>query len=268
MDSGGCGYMARYIREEFINKPQEFVDFIMRDFLQKHKFEQTTLDGEAIWQDGTGMLSMPRFFKYFYQNGVIHLEAWTRTAWLPGVYGKKENDLSGFYGSVPKNAYRSDIDNLIQVLYQPLPSDQQYGQNPYYNPQGGYVQPNGYPLQNGYAQPMPNQPMGYAQPMPNQPMNYGQQGGYQNGYNNQPITVKGVDNKNLAVAGFIFSLLAVPFCFLNPFVGLLWAAIGTAYSHKSLESSRRGLANAGYIIGILAILISVITIVLFIMGKI
>lgn len=249
--------MARYIREEFINKPQDFVDFIMKDFLQKHKFEQTTLDGETIWQDGTGMLSMPRFFKYFYQNGVIHLEAWTRTAWFPGVYGKKENDLSGFYGSVPKNAYRSDIDNLIQVLYQPLPGEQQYNQNPYYTQQDGYAQ-------NVYGQPVQNQPMGYAQPVPNQPMNYGQPGAYPN----QPITVKGVDNKNLAVAGFVFSLLAIPFCFLNPFVGLLWAAIGTAYSHKSLESSKRGLANAGYIIGILTILISIMAIVFFIMDKV
>lgn len=249
--------MARYIREEFINKPQDFVDFIMKDFLQKHKFEQTTLDGEMIWQDGTGMLSMPRFFKYFYQNGVIHLEAWTRTAWFPGVYGKKENDLSGFYGSVPKNAYRSDIDNLIQVLYQPLPGEQQYNQNPYYNQQGGYAQ-------NAYGQPVQNQPMGYVQPVPNQPMNYGQPGAYPN----QPITVKGVDNKNLAVAGFVFSLLAIPFCFLNPFVGLLWAAIGTAYSHKSLESSKRGLANVGYIIGILTILLSIMAIVFFIMDKV
>ena len=260
--------MARYIREEFINKPQDFVDFIMKDFLQKHKFEQTTLDGETIWQDGTGMLSMPRFFKYFYQNGVIHLEAWTRTAWFPGVYGKKENDLSGFYGSVPKNAYRSDIDNLIQVLYQPLPGEQQYNQNPYYNQQGGYAQnAYGQPVSNqqmGYGQLVPNQQMGYGQPVPNQQMNYGQQGAYPN----QLITVKGVDNKNLAVAGFVFSLLAIPFCFLNPFVGLLWAAIGTAYSHKSLESSKRGLANAGYIIGILTILISIMAIVFFIMDKV
>lgn len=261
--------MARYIREEFINKPQDFVDFIMKDFLQKHKFEQTTLDGETIWQDGTGMLSMPRFFKYFYQNGVIHLEAWTRTAWFPGVYGKKENDLSGFYGSVPKNAYRSDIDNLVQVLYQPLPGEQQYNQNPYYNQQGGYAQQTGYSAQNAYNQPnvYPAQ-NGYAQPVPNQPMGYGQPGAYPNGYPNQPITVKGVDNKNLAVAGFVFSLLAIPFCFLNPFVGLLWAAIGTAYSHKSLESSKRGLANAGYIIGILTILLSIMAIVFFIMDKV
>ena len=44
--------MARYIREEYINKPQEFVDFIMKDFLTKHQFEQNNLDGEMIWQDG------------------------------------------------------------------------------------------------------------------------------------------------------------------------------------------------------------------------
>ncbi len=262
--------MARYIREEFINKPQEFVDFIMSDFLRKHKFEQTTLDGELIWQDGTGMLSMPRFFKYYYQNGVIHLEAWTRTAWFPGVYGKKENDLAGFYGSVPKNAYRSDIDNLIQVLYQPLPSDQQYAQNAYnqfYN-QGNpyYNQPvqnqNGY-----YNQPVQNQNGYYNQPVPNQPGSYNQPNMYQNGYPGQPIVVKGVDNKNLAVAGFIFSLLSIPFCFLNGFLGLLWACIGTAYSHKSLESSKKGLANAGYILGILGILIAAVAIIYLFFGE-
>lgn len=222
--------MARYIREEFINKPQEFVDFIMRDFLIKNQFEQNNLDGEMIWQDGVGMLSMPRFFKYYYMNGVIHLEAWTRTAWFPGIYSKKENDLSGFYGSVPKKAYRNDIDNLIQVLYQPLPSDQQYGQNPYYN------QPN--VNQNGY---------------------YNQPGMNQNGYYNQPngpIVVKGVDNKNLATAGFIFSLIAIPLCFLNGFLGLVWACIGTAYSHKSRFSSKKGLADAGFVIGILAIILA------------
>ncbi len=251
--------MARYIREEFINKPQEFVDFIMRDFLQKHKFQQTTLDGEAIWQDGTGTLSMPRFFKYFYQNGVIHLEAWTRTAWFPGIYGKKENDLTGIYGSVPKNAYRSDIDNLIQVLYQPLPSDQQYVQNPYYN------QP--MQSQNGYYnQSMQNQNGYYNQPMQNQNGYYNQPNMYQNGYPGQPVVVKGVDNKNLAVAGFVFSLLSIPFCFLNGFLGLIWAAIGTAYSHKSLESSKRGLANAGYILGILGIVLAVMAIAYLFIG--
>lgn len=218
--------MARYIREEYINKPQEFVDFIMKDFLTKHQFEQNNLDGEMIWQDGVGMLSMPRFFKYYYMNGVIHLEAWTRTAWFPGIYGKKENDLSGFYGSLPKQAYRNDIDNLIQVLYQPLPSDQQYGQNPYYNQNGGY-----------------NQPV----------MN---QNGYYNHQPNGPIVVKGVDNKNLATTGFIFSLIGVPVGFLNGFLGLVLACIGTAYSHKSRHSSKAGLANAGFVIGIIGIVIS------------
>ena len=270
--------MARYIREEYINKPQEFVEFIMQDFLKKQKFEPNNLDGEQIWQDGIGMLSMPRFFKYYYMNGVIHLEAWTRTALFAGIYCKKENDLTGFYGSVPKNAFRNDIENLIQVLYQPLPSDQPYMQNPYYQqPQGqammgqnGYA-PQGQVMsgQNGYApqgQAMMGQngyaPQGQAMMGQNGYAPQGQTMSGQNGYAqpgmNGPIMVKGVDNKNLAVAGFIFSLLAIPLTFLNGFFGLIWAAIGMAYSHRSLDSSRRGLATAGWIIGMLALVLAIV----------
>lgn len=226
--------MARYIREEYINKPQEFVDFIMQDFLKKQKFEPNNLDGEQIWQDGIGMLSMPRFFKYYYMNGVIHLEAWTRTPLFAGIYCKKENDLTGFYGSVPKKAYRKDIENLIQVLYQPLPSDQPYLQSPY----GQQVQG-----QNMYGQPVMGQ-----NPYPYQP---GMNG-------NGPIMVQGVDNKNLAIAGFVFSLVAIPLCFLNGFLGLIWACIGMGYSHKSLDSSKKGLATAGWILGILALIVAIV----------
>ena len=246
--------MARYIREEYINKPQEFVDFIMQDFLKKQKFEPNNLDGEQIWQDGIGMLSMPRFFKYYYMNGVIHLEAWTRTPLFAGIYCKKENDLTGFYGSVPKKAYRKDIENLIQVLYQPLPSDQPYLQSPYgqqvqgQNMCGQQVQG-----QNMYGQQVQGQNM-YGQPVMGQ-----NPYPYQPGMNgNGPIMVQGVDNKNLAIAGFVFSLVAIPLCFLNGFLGLIWACIGMGYSHKSLDSSKKGLATAGWILGILALIVAIV----------
>lgn len=253
----GYGVMARYIREEYINKPQEFVDFIMQDFLKKQKFEPNNLDGEQIWQDGVGMLSMPRFFKYYYMNGVIHLEAWTRTTIFVGIYCKKENDLTGIYGSVPKKAYRNDIENLIQVLYQPLPSDQSYMQNPYYQPQmqpgmQPGMQPQMQSGMNGQSQVMMGQNV-YGQPQ----MQPGMQPQMQPGMNG-PIMVKGVDNKNLAVAGFVFSLIAIPLCFLNGVLGLVWACIGMAYSHKSLDSSKKGLATAGWILGIIALVIAVI----------
>lgn len=259
--------MARYIREERINKPNDFVDFIMSDFLQKHGFKLNTLKGETLWQDGSGWLVMPRFFKYWYRDGVIHLEAWMRYPILPGVY-LSENDMRGFMGCVPKNAYRNDIENLIQVLYQPLPQDNAWGTaqnyaggqgfaaNMQYNGMSG--QP-GMPGQMGMPE-MPGQmgmpgmpgPMG----MPGMP---GQQG--MPGQPNMPITVKGVDTSNLVGVGFVFSLLTIPLLFLHVGVGLVWGLIGCVFCYKGLSSSKKGLAMAGFIIGILGIILGVVSIV-------
>ncbi len=289
--------MARYIREEMINKPQEFVDFIMQDFLTKHNFSPAALKGEQIYQDGIGMVSIPRFFKYYYVNGVIHLEAWTRTAWLPGVYGRKENDLRGYVGSIPKQAYRNDIEELLRVLKQPLPSDNLY-MNSYYgqpgaNQNGYYGQPgmnqNGYydqpgANQNGYyGQPGMNQNGYYDQPGANQNGYYGQPGMNQNGYYDQPglnqnsyynqgnnnfnpnpyqqnksIVVKGVDTKNLVTVGFVFSLLAIPIGLLNLYLGFVFALVGTSYSYKGLSSTKRKMANMGFIIGIVDLIVIIL----------
>lgn len=117
--------MARYIRDEQINKPDDFVAFIMNDFLTKNGFTQKQVKGEMVWQEGVGMLAPPKFFKYSYANGVVHIEAWMKTAWLPGVY-TGENALTGFVGAVPKSAYKKSIEDLIGLLYQPLPSDNSY----------------------------------------------------------------------------------------------------------------------------------------------
>ncbi|MCM1539442.1 MAG: hypothetical protein NC254_13720, partial [bacterium] len=136
--------MSRYIRNEAIRKPADFVDFIVGDFIQKHGFTLVNVNGENVYQKGKGLLEMPQYFSYRYANGVIHIEAWVKFAWWPGLYGK-ENDMTGFVGSIPKNAYRADLEELIRVLYQPLPGEQP-------NFYGGM--PNGAP--NAYGQPMPN----------------------------------------------------------------------------------------------------------------
>ncbi len=112
--------MARYIREAVINQPVEFVNCIMSDFLTKHGFSYVEFKGEMLYRSGKGLLTIPQFFKWFYQNGVIHVEAWTRLVWIPGVYGK-ENALTGFYGSIPKSIYKGHVDDLMQLFYQQVP---------------------------------------------------------------------------------------------------------------------------------------------------
>ena len=236
--------MSRYIRNEAIGKPADFVDFIMSDFLQKHGFTLVKINGEMMYQKGKGLLEMPQYFSYRYMNGVIHIEAWVKFAWLPGVYGK-ENDMSGFVGSVPKSAYKEDIEELIRVLYQPLPGEQQ-------NSFGSYGQPMQGGMQNGYGQPAAN----------------------------GPIMVKGVDMKKRAKMGFGMSIVGAIFLVLAFFIslldesgfdasmtmiwmaGMLYAALGTGYSYRGMSSSKSGLAIAGFAIGIIEVIAGIVLLIM------
>lgn len=109
--------MARYLREELLNQPDEFVNFMMNDFLTKHGFTYVEHKGEMVYRGGGDWFDIPRFLKWSYYNGGIHIEAWTYTVWLPGVYGK-ENPLKGYYGCVYKSAFKKDIEELIALLHQ------------------------------------------------------------------------------------------------------------------------------------------------------
>lgn len=46
--------MARYIREVELNKPDDFVQFIMTDFLNKHGFKLVEFQGERLYRVGDG----------------------------------------------------------------------------------------------------------------------------------------------------------------------------------------------------------------------
>ncbi len=130
--------MARYIREIQLDRPDDFVQYIMNDFLQKHGFQLVQFKGEQVFRAGGGFIEIPKFLVWSYQNGRFHIEAWTRDMWLPGVYGK-EKDMTGFTGHVPKSAYKKDIDELTGVLCQPLPENGQPVMGANGQPDGGQV---------------------------------------------------------------------------------------------------------------------------------
>lgn len=111
--------MARYIREVQIDKPNDFVEYMMNDFLTKHGFKLVEFKGQKVYRAGGGMIEIPKFLVWGYQNGVFHVEAWTRTLWLPGVYGG-ENALKGYMGALPKKIYKQDIEQLLVLMAQPL----------------------------------------------------------------------------------------------------------------------------------------------------
>ncbi len=117
--------MARWVRDEQLNQPEDFVRFIMEDYLNKNGFKKKMHKGQEVWQEGDGFLVMARFVRYEYAEGKIHLEAWV---------GKgRENPLKGFVGALPKKMFREGLEELIGLLHQPLPQGQT-------TPQGSVVQ--------------------------------------------------------------------------------------------------------------------------------
>lgn len=111
--------MSRYIRHEVLNQPEDFVNFMMNDFLSKHGFQLVEFKGQRVYRAGGGWFEMPKFLVWNYQDGVFHMEAWARYLILPGVYSK-EKDLDGFYGAVVKKVYKNDLEQLIALLHQPV----------------------------------------------------------------------------------------------------------------------------------------------------
>ena len=105
--------MARWTRDERLDQPQDFVRFMMEDYLNKGGFKKKIHKGEEVWQEGEGILSSARFIRYEYAGGLFHLEAWI---------GKcRENALKGFVGALPKKMFRESLAELIRLLHQPLP---------------------------------------------------------------------------------------------------------------------------------------------------
>ena len=212
--------MARYIREAALDKPSDFVQYIMSDFLGKHGFRLVEFKGQFVYRAGGGILEIPKFLIWGYQNGIFHIEAWTRNLWLPGVYGR-ENAMTGFMGCIPKGAYKKDIEELVGLLFQPLYVNGQ--QNP-------GIQPgmNGNPTMQGVNM-------------------------------QQPIYVKGTDLSRYAVMAFVMALAGLVLGpLLVPVFGILFGALGIVYGSKARSSEKGGMATAALVLGILAVILSVI----------
>lgn len=125
--------MARYIKDLTLNKPDDFVSFIMNDYMQKNSFEMTDYNGEICYRAGDAMVEGFKYLKWNYAGGVLHLEAW-----LKGTFNK-EMDLDGFVGCLMKKPYKQSLEQLMTVLQQELPTDQMNQQAQ--EAQGSYTTP-------------------------------------------------------------------------------------------------------------------------------
>lgn len=129
--------MARYVKELALNKPEDFVQFIMNDYLRKNGFVMADWKGEPAYRTGDAMMEGYKYLKWYYNNGVFHLEAW-----MKGTFGGEWN-LDGFVGTLQKKPYRESLEQLFEALKQPLPMEQGMAAG-----QGGMPGNPGQPYQN------------------------------------------------------------------------------------------------------------------------
>ncbi|MCI9271961.1 MAG: hypothetical protein HFH11_12640 [Dorea sp.] len=107
--------MARFVREVVLNKPGDFVQFIMDDYLRKNGFVMSNWKGEPAYRAGDAAIEGYKYLKWGYMNGVFHLEAW-----MKGTFGGEWN-LDGFVGTLQKKPYKESLEQLFGILQQPLP---------------------------------------------------------------------------------------------------------------------------------------------------
>ena len=88
--------MARYVKDLVLNKPEDFVTFIMNDYLQKNQFVVSEWKGEPAYRTGDALIEGYKYLKWSYENGTLHLEAWMKS-----TFGK-EMGLDGFVGALQK----------------------------------------------------------------------------------------------------------------------------------------------------------------------
>ena len=119
--------MSRYIRDMELRFPKEDVEPVIQDFLRKGGFYQGEWKGEACYVTdygpggpynsyGQSLTPQVYFFKYSYQNGILHFEAWVRD-------GKtKEVGLTGAYIFTMKQPYTALVSAMESRLIEMLPA--------------------------------------------------------------------------------------------------------------------------------------------------
>lgn len=206
--------MSRYIQDIVLNKPDDFVNFMMSDFIHKYDFFLHNWKGETCYRSGDAFMAGYRYFTWGYQNGVLHLEAWLR-----GPFGT-EMGLTGFYGWAVKAGYKKEVDEIIQLLQQPLPGDGTSGGNaPMQDTSMNGASINGAPV---------------------------------NGTPGQgPIPVHVIDTSRHAAPGLALGILSIVLSLLVPYLGILLSVFGFIYSKKSIHSVKGKMATAGFVCSII-----------------
>ena len=101
--------MARYTKDLTLNLPEETVQYVVNDYLQKSQFTAADWQGKPCFRTGSTMMGY-KWLKWSYGGGVFHLEAW-----LESNTGK-EIGLDGVMGAVTKMPYKASVNQLLETL--------------------------------------------------------------------------------------------------------------------------------------------------------
>jgi hypothetical protein len=100
------------IKEELIKDAKDVLNTLMKE----KGFEYVTFKGEQVWKKGKGFFTAPKLMKFnFIENNKLQIEAWIKTAILPGIY-VGESDLDSNYGFLIK----AELKSLIKKIYEML----------------------------------------------------------------------------------------------------------------------------------------------------
>lgn len=106
---------TRYIKDIWLDLPEEEVQGIIRRFLNQGQFEiRSNFGGMEYYESGISICH--RFFQYRYKGGCLHIEAW-----LGQGPKNVEVGLTGWRGIMETSTYLSYVHQLLEELLALLP---------------------------------------------------------------------------------------------------------------------------------------------------
>ena len=107
--------MARYYNKLSAVMPITTIETNLTDYLTQNGFKKKVKKGEEFWQKGNGWVAAPQYIKVSYELNEVSVEAWIRSALLPGVYGK-EMDLDGAMGFAIKASLKKKVEKIENII--------------------------------------------------------------------------------------------------------------------------------------------------------
>lgn len=109
--------MGRYIRDFQGPVKPEMLFGEINQYMAREGYTYKTYKGENLFKKGTGMLSAPTFIKVTLTNAGARVEAFIKTAIIPGIY-VGESSFESSYGALPKSVLKTRVEVVENIIMQ------------------------------------------------------------------------------------------------------------------------------------------------------